>query len=315
MRLTIHTLILISSILLTSCVSTKKYDDLQAKYVSLQGNKNKVFDLERENQLNQKKLLDLQAENKTLKMNLEEALVLTESQRTTITELTQRYNALLERNEMLLKSSSTEIRNLSERLAKKEDELFRRQRDLDQYQKNLNTQETDFSEWKAKVNDLQKALYEKDARINELQRKISLALSSLSAADLSVTPRDGRLYVSLSQNLLFDTGSDRLKGAGISAIQQLASILQTNTDMEIAVEGHTDNLGGAETNWRLSTSRANTVIKILTDAGVNPARITASGRAFYHPIAPNDSEENRAKNRRVEIILTPKLDELYRIIK
>lgn len=301
--------------LATSCISTKKHQELQDRYTLLQANQKEDANTKRENELLQNDILRLEGQQKQQQVALEEATVLAQSLQANYGELSSRYNSLLERNKILLESSSSEIRGLSERLALQEDELFKRQRALDDYQKNLESRETDFEGWKAKVNDLQKALYEKDARVNELQRKINLALSNLSAADLTVTPRDGRLYVALSQNLLFQSGSDYIGGAGQSALKQLASILRTNPEMEITVEGHTDNVGSSDTNWRLSTSRANSVVRILTDNGVTPSRITAAGRAFYVPLAPNDTEANRSKNRRVEIILTPKLDELYNIIR
>ncbi len=301
--------------LATSCVTTKKHKELQDQYTMLQSNHAENSNAQRENELLQNDVLRLEGERKNQQVALEEATVLAQSLQANYAELSTRYNSLLERNKMLLESSSSEIRGLSERLAQQEDELFKRQRALDNYQKNLESRETDFDAWKAKVNDLQKALYEKEARVNELQRKINLALSNLSAADLTVTPRDGRLYVALSQNLLFQSGSDYIGAAGQDALKQLASILRTNPEMEITVEGHTDNVGSSDTNWRLSTSRANSVVRILTDNGVTPSRITAAGRAFYVPLAPNDTETNRSKNRRVEIILTPKLDELYNIIR
>ena len=307
--------IVILFVFTSSCVTTKKHQELQDKYTYLQSEQQDLLNAKRENELLQNDVIRLEGLRKSQQVALEEATVLAQSLQANYGELSSRYNSLLERNKILLESSSSEIRGLSERLAQQEDELFKRQRELDNYQKNLESRETDFDAWKAKVNDLQKALYEKDARVSELQRKINLALSNLSAADLTVTPRDGRLYVALSQNLLFQSGSDYIGAAGQNALKQLASILRTNPEMEITVEGHTDNVGSSDTNWRLSTSRANSVVRILTDNGVAPSRVTAAGRAFYAPLAPNDTEVNRSKNRRVEIILTPKLDELYNIIR
>src|SRR5699024_8631452 len=126
--------------------------------------------------------------------------------------------------------------------------------------------------------------------------------------------KNGKVYVSLSQNLLFATGSDRLDPKGVDAIKKLAEVLKNHEKIDIVVEGHTDDVGSVNRNWQLSTERALSVLKVLQDNQVNPDRLTASGRAFYAPVAPNDSDNNRALNRRTEIILSPDLSNLFKLV-
>ena len=133
-------------------------------------------------------------------------------------------------------------------------------------------------------------------------------------SDLTISEKNGKIYVSLSQNLLFASGSDKIDWKGKKAIIQVAQVLNSNQDILVNVEGHTDSDGNPNSNWDLSVRRATAVVKVLTGQGVDAKRVTASGRAFYDPIAPNNSAANKAKNRRTEIILSPKLDLLYDII-
>jgi chemotaxis protein MotB len=121
--------------------------------------------------------------------------------------------------------------------------------------------------------------------------------------------------VSLSQNLLFKTNSDKIDNNGQLAIRTLAQVLTQNPDIEITVEGHTDSDGTADYNWDLSTARATSVVKLLASSGVDPKRITAAGRSMFQPVVENNSPENKSRNRRVDIILSPRLDQLFQIIR
>jgi chemotaxis protein MotB len=117
------------------------------------------------------------------------------------------------------------------------------------------------------------------------------------------------------QNLLFKAGSDKVEANGVTALAKLAKALNENPSIEIIVEGHTDNAGAVDYNWNLSVSRATSVVKILAMNGVLPNRMIASGRGMHHPIVPNNSEANKAKNRRTEIILSPNLDKILELTK
>ena len=138
---------------------------------------------------------------------------------------------------------------------------------------------------------------------------------------MTVDIRDGKVYVSLADKLLFPSGSIIIDQHGKDALVQLAAVLNKEPDISIAVEGHTDikkvnNLGQIKDNWDLSVLRATSVTRFLTDAqGVDPHRLTATGKGQFQPVDPGTAPDALAKNRRIEIVLTPKLDELYNLIK
>ncbi|NJN42266.1 MAG: OmpA family protein, partial [Flammeovirgaceae bacterium] len=131
----------------------------------------------------------------------------------------------------------------------------------------------------------------------------------------------GKVYVSLAEQLLFGSGSIVVDSKGVNALQQLAKAIKDQRDIQIMVEGHTDNVPVSkksqymQDNWDLSVMRATSITKILTNAGVSPNQITASGKGEYYPLTPNASAESKQKNRRTEIIITPNLDELFRLLE
>jgi len=150
--------------------------------------------------------------------------------------------------------------------------------------------------------------------VQEIRSNVNQAMSNFRVEDLKVEEKNGKLYLSLSQELLFKSGSDDLDWNGRKALQQLAAALNKNPDVAILVEGHTDTDGSAELNWDLSVKRATTVAKSLIAYGVDPRRVTAAGRGYYAPVAPNTTAAGKAQNRRTEIVLSPQLDQLYQIM-
>ncbi len=176
-------------------------------------------------------------------------------------------------------------------------------------------------EREAKVQELQDILDRKDSIVNSLQNKVAAALTGFKGSGLEVIQKNGKVYVSLSEQLLFKSGSREIDPKGKEAIAKLAKVLEANQDINIAVEGHTDNVpytgsGQVKDNWDLSVLRATTITRILTEGtSIDPNRITASGRGQFSPIDPAKTEAARKLNRRTEIILTPKLDDLFKIIE
>ncbi len=179
------------------------------------------------------------------------------------------------------------------------------------------------------INELQKSLLEKQKRLaqleamieankneaNNLKKIINDALKSFDNSELNVYIKDGKVYVAMEEKLLFKTGSAVIDKRGKEAIIKLGKILETNTETEILIEGHTDNVGSDKLNWKLSNDRALSVVDILTEnTSISAARITASGRGMHKPVADNATAEGKQKNRRIEIILVPKLDSLYKIM-
>ena len=156
--------------------------------------------------------------------------------------------------------------------------------------------------------------------MTDLKNAISRALTDFEGKGLTVEQRDGKVYVSMENKLLFSSGSWAVGTEGRKAVQQLGSVLGDNPDIAVLIEGHTDNVpyqGNAQLsgNWDLSTKRATAIVNILREnASITPGNLTAAGRGEFAPIASNITAEGKAKNRRIEVILTPKLDELSRLL-
>jgi len=145
------------------------------------------------------------------------------------------------------------------------------------------------------------------------------ALKGFNSNDLSVYQKNGKVYVSLSENLLFPSGSAVVNPDGINALSKLAAVLNLNSDVAVDIEGHTDSIpirGKFKDNWDLSTARANAIVRVLVNNyKVDPVRVVASGHSYYDPVDTNATPEGRAKNRRTDIILSPKLDEMYKLLE
>ena len=182
---------------------------------------------------------------------------------------------------------------------------------LDQNQFTLQQQQ-------AKLKHLQDLLAQQRAASAELKNKMTAALNGFSANDLTVTEKNGKVYVSLSENLLFPSGSAVVNVNGVNALAKLAAVLNLNSDVAVNIEGHTDSIpmrGRYQDNWDLSTSRADAIVRILVNNyKVDPIMVEASGHSKYDPIDTNATPDGRANNRRTEIILSPKLDEMYKLL-
>ena len=168
---------------------------------------------------------------------------------------------------------------------------------------------------------MENMLQRKDALMNDLKTSVSNALMGFEGQGLTVTQRNGKVYVSLEEKLLFSTGSFKVDPNGERAIRQLAGALAKNPEIGIMIEGHTDDVpfrmgSSIKDNWDLSVMRATSIVRILQGAAdIDPDRITVAGRGEYLPIDSSDSPEARRKNRRTEIILSPNLDELYKLLE
>lgn len=155
--------------------------------------------------------------------------------------------------------------------------------------------------------------------MSKLKNSVAAALLNYKTDELSVYTKDGKVYVSLQEKLLFKSGSDVVDPKGVEALKSLAQVLNSTKDISVMIEGHTDNVPiktkAFKDNWDLSTARATSILRLLTkDNGFDPKLITASGRGEFYPVKPNDTAEGRSANRRTEIILSPDLNELYKIL-
>lgn len=316
-------LLLATPFLLNSCVTAKRYEDLQARQQSEAQARTAA-----EQQARQAKA-DLQKANDQLnELRLNQKRLTTDSTQTgnalrrtraLYTQLTDSYDKLLKNSDRALADRNADYGKLAKDLATRESELGALDQNLRKSKADNDRLAADLSTREARLAELTQALADKDKAVNDLKARVSKALLSFNSSDLQVKLKDGKVYVSLSEQLLFKSGSSKVDPKGQEALKKLATVLQEQKDVNVVVEGHTDNVpmratGGIQDNWDLSALRATDIARLLTASGVEPSRITASGRSQYVPVAPNDSPQNKALNRRTEIILTPKLDELFQIL-
>lgn len=303
--------------LLSSCVSKKVYTDLEDKYANLK----------KENRDLNDELETLTASNNSLKNDFdalqrsyEQAVKERDQLKTDLAAATSNLNTLKASYEALEKNSSAAIaenvqknRELLAQLEAKEQALAAESERLNGIQKELESRSQ-------RVAELERVIASKDTEMTQLKNAISNALTAFEGKGLTVEQRNGKVYISMENKLLFKSGSWSVGTEGKSAVQQLGSVLAENPDISILIEGHTDNVpykGNAQLsgNWDLSTKRATAIVNILRDnPGINPENLTAAGRGEYAPIASNDTAEGKAKNRRIEVILTPKLDEITKLL-
>lgn len=228
-------------------------------------------------------------------------------------ELQATYNESLKGSESTNDKMMKQLQTIQTQLLEKEDQLNNEQRHLD----SLNTRLRDRE---ARVAQLETILKNKDAAVDTLKKRISNALLGFAGKGISVYEKNGKVYVSMQEALLFPSGSTQVRPEGIDALNTLASALESDTDINVMVEGHTDNVpmhgaGDIKDNWDLSVMRATSIVKILLhDAKIDPRRLMASGVSEYDPVDTANTPEARQKNRRTDIILTPKLNELFKIL-
>jgi len=167
--------------------------------------------------------------------------------------------------------------------------------------------------------DLRKLLQQQGEAVENLRKKMADALTGFNSNELSVFTKNGRVYVSMQESLLFPSGSAVVNEKGKTALQTVAMALNNNPDINVIVEGHTDSIPikkSYEDNWALSVARATSIVRLLTNTyAVDPTRVTASGRSYFEPVDTNSTPEGRAKNRRTEIILAPKLDQILQLLE
>ena len=183
----------------------------------------------------------------------------------------------------------------------------------------LQQSQSQLADQQKRLQQLQAILDQQKTKSEELRKKMADALGGFSSNELTVSQKNGRVYVSLQESLLFPSGSAVVNPKGKQALATLAQVLNVNPDINVNIEGHTDSIpirGKYEDNWALSTARAASIVRVLVnDYQVAPTRVIASGHSSYDPVDTNATTDGRAKNRRTEIILSPKLDELYQLLQ
>ncbi len=302
-------------VILSSCVSMKHFNDVKDKLnAENEQLKQDKMGLEATNTELKSRVEQLMAQNKELRSQLEDALYSANVQKQNNSTLQKEIDDLQRQLEAANSGSSAEISKLL-------NELKNTQGDLNAREDKLRAAEKELEERNAKLIELQNILAQKDQAVKDLKKKVMDALVGFNNNGLTVHEKNGKVYVSLEEKLLFKTGQWNVNPQGQQAIQQLGQVLAKNPDINIMVEGHTDNVpmhgsGEVKDNWDLSVMRATAVVKILTqNKQIDPKRIIAAGRSEYLPLETNETAEGRQMNRRTEIILTPNIDELLKIIE
>ena len=230
------------------------------------------------------------------------------------------YDRLKESYDALESNSSSALTENMERNRKLLEELEVKEKALNAEEVRLSKLQKQLFERSARVEELEGIIAAKDAQMQALKDAISAALNDFEGNGLTVVQRDGKVYVSMENKLLFDSGSWLVNSRGTEAVRALGSVLAKNKEIAVLIEGHTDNVpfggsGNIENNWDLSTKRATAIVGILVQNKEIPkGNLTAAGRAEYASIASNSFGEGRARNRRIEVILTPKLDEINKLL-
>jgi len=236
-------------------------------------------------------------------------------------EMTTTMEALRRGSERETSSLLMQIDAIQRDLLRRETELQRLTQEMTEKQVSLMTMERDLEIRNQRLVELERIISRQDSAVQDIRNKVSAALVGLENNGLTVSVYQGKVYVSLDEQLLFRSGSITVDPAGVSALRRLATILEQNPDINITIEGHTDNVpltasAAMQDNWDLSVRRATSIVRILlSSARIAPERLTASGRGEFVPVDPANTPAARQKNRRTEIILTPKLDELFQILE
>ncbi len=330
---------------IAACVPQRKYQDTKMRLQeSNEENKNcreKLGESMKKNDEYQEEIGSLRKESDMLKRDTSRLSQEYNRVHKLNKNLNELYEKVISQNKDLLATSTAQNQKLELELANKQRELEIKEKylkdletslkaqeaninklneDLKEREKNINSLTGNLQEREARVNELEALINRKDSAVNALKQKISKALLGFKENELTVEMKNGKVYVSLAEQLLFGSGSTTVDEKGKDALQKLASVLAKNQDINILIEGHTDDVpiktGSIKDNWDLSVLRATSIVRILSQNNkIDPKRITAAGRGEFVPVSSNDSKTGKQKNRRTEIILTPDLDELFKLLE
>jgi len=291
-------LILISfSILLNSCVSINTFHEVENRYANLKMDNKSITEKNKLLNKSNDSIIELLDSKSSLYGLISDSLKML---KTDLKNLKLNYASLESKSDSDIKSRIIENNNLIDSLAMVQYEL----------RTGLN-----------RVVELEKLVLEKEKKLSLLAKKVSDALLNFEGNGLKVDQKNGKVYVSMENKLLFESGSWKVQPEGQKAIKNLSNVLAGNPEINVLIEGHTDNIpysgeGIIESNWDLSTKRATEIIQlILKNELIIAKNITAAGRGEFFPIAPNSDEKGRSANRRIEVILTPQLDEISKLLE
>jgi chemotaxis protein MotB len=318
--------VLITIVMLSaSCVSGKKYSSLQDTSKQFMNERDAFktdnIGLEMQNKELEAKLISLEKEMGTVKEEISTVQSARDRAVEDYNKISSKYNELQNAQEDLIKGNVKETQKLLSELQAAQENLQKKEDLLRQLEQNLDTKKASLDERNARMAELEKILDAQKKIVQDLKNKVSEALLGFENNGLTVSMKNGKVYVSLEEKLLFKSASWDIDVNGKNALKRLAGVLEKNPDIQVMIEGYTDNVpynpgsGQLKDNWDLSVKRATTVVRVLLEGSrINARRLTASGRSEYLPVDDRNTPEARQKNRRTEIILTPDLTELYKLI-
>lgn len=313
--------VLVASLLLLSgCVTTQQYEALQTQLDEAEKENSELRLARQDAQVSSRELegqvARLTAENNALAEDANQLGTEAMRLREEVGRLTELNDALTNQSSGRLSDIAEENRQLLEDVMRIREELQTREDRLNALEKDLNEKSALLEARSKRVEELESLLAARERAAEALRARLAEALLGFQGKGLNVVQRNGKVYVSMEAKLLFPSGSASVDPRGREALVGLASVIAEQSDLEIVVEGHTDtdqlrSMSIPRDNWELSVLRATAVVNILLeDAGVDPSMLSASGRSEYHPVDAAD----KAKNRRIEVILAPNLDSLYELI-
>ena len=312
------------TLLCSSCVTPKIYNTLVAEYESAKSNltsaEKKLLSLSDKLEGSERTIFSLRTQISDLRndsLQNGKSLTLLQSK---YVQLSDAYDLLASKNSSYMANKAKETKKLLEQLDQAQSELFEKEDELNKLSNSLDVKKQELEERSARVLELESIINNKDSIVTALKQSISKALTGLEGDGLTIEQRNGKVYISLEEDLLFASGKYEVNGGGIEALNKLATALASQKDLEILVEGHTDSIplrgsGLIKDNWDLSVLRATNVVKVLLkNPSLNPLQLTAAGRAEFISLATNRTKEGRSANRRIEMILSPNLDDLFRLL-
>ena len=327
MKKTFKTTLLLLAVtaLFSGCVTKQKYNELKLKY---QRTQDELTFMTSENKNCQDAKKNLTAQLNALTEEVDQLRADTLRLFRQAWSATREYEKAKSDYDELLKNfadissnNQNTINDLLGNLDKYKDEMSVKEKMLEMQKDSLLKARAELALKEQRISEMQNILAQKDAEVKALKDKVSNALKGFEGSGLKVHEKDGKVYVSMDDKLLFASGSWNINEQGLNAIKQLAKVLENEQEISVLIEGHTDNVpyrgsGQIKDNWDLSVMRATAVVKALLENGnIEPTRLSASGRSEYLPLDENNTPEARAKNRRTEIILTPNLDQLFQLIQ
>ena len=318
-----------TALVASSCVSLGKYEAMESTSKRYQ---RELLNAQKELSQMKNENADLVRQNQSLTVSMGELATAKQESDNSVARLTRelesaryRYDTMMENNLQQISGKNRDLNKINEKLLARTQELNEKEEAFrtreaalrEQQEKLLKAEE----EAKAALAAKEEALAAKQRELDQIRQSVTAALVGFTDKGMQVETKDGKVYVSMESKLMFPSASWTVSKEGVQAIKELAKVLEANPDLNIMVEGHTDNdpykgSTAVNDNWYLSVMRATAIVKLLLQYGpaIDPTRIEAAGHGPYMPKVDNDTKENKAQNRRTEIILTPKLSDVLQML-